>query len=319
MRILLALDGSAHSDLARDLVAGMGLPAGSSIRIISVLAPVDLLVGGPWIPVGRGADPVEARALSELDQIVAGARQRINQPGVVVETAVIRGHPATVIADEAGTFGANLLVVGTRGHGPFQTLMLGSVSAELIDHAPCPVLIARRPKVDRILLAHDGSAFAASAANVLCAWPMFGAAEIDVVSVMPQQVSWLPSVVPNAAAASAEAWKRIAQESLQRHQEVAATVVRDLQRAGRIAHPIVLEGHPAVAISGFAQRAGTDLIVVGTHGRTGLTRLMLGSVARSLVTHAPCSILVVRPRTAERRLELGMPADDLVATAPRSV
>jgi nucleotide-binding universal stress UspA family protein len=318
MRILLALDGSAHSDLACELVAGMSLPVGSTIRVVSVLAPLDVMAAGTWLPGERDGDPFEAAGLRDLDDLVAAAGHRLERPGVIVEASVLRGHPAALIADEAGAFGADLLVVGTRGHGPLKTLMLGSVSASLVDHAPCPVLIARRPAVDRILLAHDGSAFAASAASVLCDWPLFGSAEIDVVSVIPAQISWAPSIVPSAAAASAEASGHTAQESLRRHQEVAATAVRELQRAGRVARPIVLEGHPAVAISEYAQRAGTDLVVVGTHGRTGLMRFMLGSTARTLVTHVPCSILVVRPRPDERRQEQPVHADVLVGASAGS-
>jgi len=130
------------------------------------------------------------------------------------------------------------------------------------------------------------------------------------VSVMPQSVVWAPAV-PNAASASA-AWERKAQDDRLLHEGIATTAVNDLRRAGHRADAVILEGHPAAAILEFVRRAGTDLLVLGTHGRTGLTRLMLGSIARTLVTHAPCSILVVRPQPAGGRQASRGRADGLV-------
>lgn len=194
-----------------------------------------------------------------------------------------------------------MLVVGSRGHGPFQTLVLGSVSAELVHHAPCPVLIARRPAVERVVLAHDGSPFAASAEQLLLDWPLFTDAAVEVVTVMPVHRQWASTLTQPRSGPSLESSELIARQTLERHQEIASSAVLQLQRDGRAARPVVLQGHPAAAIVDHARETDADLIVVGTHGRTGISRLMLGSVARAIVTHATVSVLVVRPRVPEDR------------------
>ena len=79
------------------------------------------------------------------------------------------------------------------------------------------------------------------------------------------------------------------------------TTAQRLSEAGVDAVPVALEGEPAGEIVRFAAERGTGTVVVGTRGHTGLTRLVLGSVARNVLLHAPCSVLV-------RRLEPSRPA-----------
>ena len=66
---------------------------------------------------------------------------------------------------------------------------------------------------------------------------------------------------------------------------------------GVIIHPVLLRGSPPKAIATFARKKAADLIVVGTHGRTGLGRLFMGSTAEALLRQAPCHVMVVKPRT----------------------
>lgn len=213
---------------------------------------------------------------------------------------MLRGRPATAIAAEDEEWQADVLVVGSRGHGPFQTLVLGSVSAELVHHAPCPVLIARRPAVERVVLAHDGSPFAASAEQLLLDCSPFTDAAVEVVTVTPVHRQWASTLTQPRSGPSLESSELIARQTLERHQEIASSAVLQLQR-GRAARPAGLQGHPAAAIVDHARETDADLIVVGTHGRTGISRLMVGSVARAIVTHATASVLVVRPRVPEDR------------------
>ncbi len=84
-----------------------------------------------------------------------------------------------------------------------------------------------------------------------------------------------------------EARREVADES--------QTTAQRLREAGVDAVPVALEGEPAGEIVRFAAERGTGTVVVGTRGHTGLTRLVLGSVARNVLLHAPCSVLVVRP------------------------
>ena len=112
------------------------------------------------------------------------------RPGLSVEAVVLRGRPATAIVDRARDMHADLVVVGSRGHGTIESMLLGSVSAEVVDHAPAPVLVARGRRIERIVLGWDGSSCAARAADLLRTWPIFAGSRVRVVSVADIEVPW---------------------------------------------------------------------------------------------------------------------------------
>jgi universal stress protein A len=92
------------------------------------------------------------------------------------------------------------------------------------------------------------------------------------------------------------------QERVREREEQVARAERELKKAGLVVSGRVTHGVPSDTIVDAAATEKADLVVVGSHGRTGLTRLLMGSVASHVLTHAPCSVLVVRePRAAERR------------------
>ena len=95
-----------------------------------------------------------------------------------VDVRVLEGRPATEIVVEAGRFRADLIVVGARGLSTVRRLLIGSVSSEVVDHAPCPVLVARRADVERVMLAIDASPSAAAAADYIAESGLFDEAKI---------------------------------------------------------------------------------------------------------------------------------------------
>lgn len=135
MRILVAIDGSEPSGLAVDLAAE-AVETGAG------------LFGGPWPALALvQADQIEAAIREEAQRTVHEARDRFAQPGLKVKAVVLRGRPATAIVDRASNMHADLVIVGSRGHGPIQSMLLGSVSAEVVDHAPTderPVLLTQQ-------------------------------------------------------------------------------------------------------------------------------------------------------------------------------
>ena len=157
MRVLLAIDGSSCSDAATRLVAGLAWPEGTSLLVLAVAEPRPATTAGlaPF-PV-----PVETSGVGltrALTAALADAVARLDAPGRWVESRLIHGRAATAIVDQAARHRADVVVVGSRGLGPIGSMVLGSVSAEVVDHAPCAVLVARGGSVDRVLLAVDGSA-----------------------------------------------------------------------------------------------------------------------------------------------------------------
>ena len=143
VRILVATDGSPSAELGVDLVAGLDLPSGTSVRVIDAIETGSGLFGGPWPSLAVKTEAIESKLGQIAVDCVEQARARLGRPEVDVSAEVLRGRPATVIVDAARNWRADVIVVGSRGHGTIESMLLGSVSAEVIDHAPVPVLVAR--------------------------------------------------------------------------------------------------------------------------------------------------------------------------------
>ena len=166
MRVFLGVDGSTSSDLAALMVANLVWPIGTTIKVMTAYPGTAALfdVAG----MGMAADVIqqsEDAMESEARRMVIHVARRLAAPDVTVETQVVRGRAATAILDQASGFHADLIVLGNRGRGPFESSVLGSVSAEVVDHSDRPVLVARRDRISRILLGEDGSDSAAAASE----------------------------------------------------------------------------------------------------------------------------------------------------------
>lgn len=300
MRILLAVDGSISSDRARDLVSGLALPDGSQVRLVAVdHHPVDLL-GLSWVSVGATSPghpgrETEAQAASRhLREALARAESQLERPGISVESLLLRGRAATAIVDEAVAFDADLVVLGSRGHGPIASMLLGSTAAEVVDHAPCPVLVARAGEMGTIAFADDGSPAARLAERVLATWPIFVGRRVHVVTVVEVHLPAAMGLVPGVDGAVLESYEASSEAARDEHRRLAHEAALRLNEAGHEASATVLEGQAAPEILRFATDRGIGTLVLGTRGHTGLTRMMLGSVARNVLVHSRCSVLIVR-------------------------
>jgi nucleotide-binding universal stress UspA family protein len=269
MRVLIGYDGSESADQVCELAAGVDWPPRSELRVVTAFPPY--LPGEDW--PGGGVESAVAQGVfeaerSEAEHRAKAAADRIRQPGVTVTSGALMGRAASVLIDEAATWSTDLLIVGSRGLGPIASAVVGSVSAEVIDHAACPVLLVRGSSIERVLLADDGSAGARAAAALL-ALPIFGRSQVRVVTVSETGAH--------------------ANEATPAH-----SAAEGLTVAGNALEIDVRSGDPAHEIVQAASEWEADLIVLGSRGRTALTRLLLGSVARKVVAHAPCSVLIKR-------------------------
>jgi nucleotide-binding universal stress UspA family protein len=296
MRVLLAYDGSAAADEAVTLATTVDWPSDSTIRVVGVVEPPLVLPGAPWAGASLAAVPeVDAQLVAHLEAAVTEAVRRLRATKAAVEGAVQRGRPATVLVDEAGTFGADLVVAGSRGHGEIATLVLGSVSAEIVDHAPCPVLVARRPSLERILFATDGSETSAAAESILLAWPLFTGVAIRVLSVANVVEPWHTGIAPTMYRQVVDAYSKDLEESKAQHRRIASEAAERIATAGRTVDQRIATGDAATAIVAAADEFGADLVVLGSRGQTGLTRMVLGSTARNVLHGSHASVLIVHP------------------------
>lgn len=298
MRILLAHDGSTEAAEAANLVRDIAWPPNSVLRVISVIEPTGVALTS-WADGGAGYSPaMDVQISAYYDDALAEVVQLLSDPGRAVEGALLRGRPASVIVDEARTFAADLVVVGSRGHGSIASLVLGSVSGEVVDHAPCPVLVARNAGLARVIFAADDSPSAGIAEALLAHWPIFEGPPIRVVSVADVVQPWQTGIAPTMYGQVIEAYARDVEEAKAQHQRIADDSAARLRGAGRHATAELRSGDAASEIIASAGEWNADLVVLGSRGRTGLTRLLLGSVARNVVNGSTASILVVREETS---------------------
>ncbi|MBM4407261.1 MAG: universal stress protein, partial [Chloroflexi bacterium] len=205
--------------------------------------------------------------------------------------------PQAIIAD-AADWGAELLVVGSRGLGPASSALLGSVSQEIVDEAPCPVLVARRDTVRAIVFATDGSPCAEASERVLASLPVARQVPVTVVSVAHIVRAWAFGIAPTMVGEVLREQAEQEEAALAVHAEIAQTAAARLAAAGVDSRAESRSGDAASELLAASEAAGADLIVMGSRGRTGLRRLVLGSVARKVLHGSPGSVLIVRADVA---------------------
>lgn len=296
MRVLLATDGSESSAVAAALAGNIRWPAGTSLDVVRVVGEsAPDLVGGPWSAVALRVPPdFDAAAIQDAEDALVGLVGPLKTLGLDVTHAVLRGQPADAILDWIDRHRPDLVIVGNRGVSPIERTLLGSVSAALIDRSPVPVLVARRPTLARVVVAVDGSEIASEAVATARRWPFLAMTEIRTLSVAPAPASWWPADLAGRTAEVAAADRDAAADNLLEHDTIAAEAAAILRAVGFTAESEVRAGSPASVVVAFATEWDADLVIMGSHGRTGLARLLLGSVARNVLHHASCSVLVIR-------------------------
>ncbi len=308
MKILLAIDGSDSSLAAAAEAGRMEWPDGSSVRIMTAVdVPTE---GGRWsLEDSRGNFESWDQVFEQLGiGHVANALSRFNQFNrgrTEVTSTVVKARSKEGILDEAESWGADLIMLGTHGYRGLERIWLGSVSLAVATHAKCSVRVARPGRLSRdpnvnlaprILLATDGSSFSELAVDAVDQRPWPIGTEVRVISAIqlaPTPASLEGAIAPTFYARLEQMGTEQAEASvhraLSRLRENNADRPKPLDLSFEIAG-----GHAAEAIIDVAKKWNADLIVVGSQGLGGLRRFVLGSVSHAVISHAPCSVEIVR-------------------------
>lgn len=291
MKILVALDGSECSLVALDLVAGLPWPPGTVVTLFAAYdVPIDWTGG-----VGSTMDwvgDIEDASREALSDQLRDLAPRLERDGLTVERVVARGRAATAIVDAAREMRADLVVTGSRGRGPLRRMLLGSVADEVASEAPCPVLVARQPTISRLVVATDGSNIARRIPERLADFCVFSGLPGEVVAVsIPDGPIFETAVSLYTLGDERLATQR--REIRSRYEQDAEAMASALDAVGIPSTPHLRSGDPAHEIIAVAEEREADLIVTGTRGLGGIDRLLLGSVARNVLTHARCSVLIL--------------------------
>jgi nucleotide-binding universal stress UspA family protein len=197
------------------------------------------------------------------------------------------GSPAEVIVSMAEEQKADLIVIGARGLGPVKERLFGSVSHRILTLAPCATLIVNGPvkAMTQILLPLQGPSDAEDAIRFLRLLPFHDQVKITLLTVLPETAPPWPN---DAAAAAASA------EIMEKQTDFIDGVAERLRAIGYQAKGVAVLGTPPTLILQQATTLRSDLILMGTRGRQGIARFVLGSVSHAVLHKAPCPVLAFR-------------------------
>ncbi len=284
MKILVAVDSSDASTIAAREAAARPWPAGTTVHVVSVVEPI----------YGWSAPDLEEALRQSAEQTVHCAAEYFKQAGLETTAAVLTGDPKAIIVNEAAESHAGFVVIGSHStHGVMQFL-LGGVARAVARLAPCSVEIVRRspgPETLKILVATDGSECSKAAARSVAERPWSPGTLFRILSVVEPSAPLL-----HPPYFSPEMMEELRGKDMQRAQQAVTFAESVLYEAGIEATSTVAvpAATPKELILSEAAEWGADLIVVGSHGRRGVNRLLLGSVSEAVALHANCSVEIIR-------------------------
>jgi nucleotide-binding universal stress UspA family protein len=289
-KILCPVDFSAGSDAAMRVAIRLAKEYGAELMLAHVwyMPPLAFADGMPF-----PGDSLQ-RMIEEEERLLTEAAREATRVGVArVSSKFLTGIPwDRLVATLHDDVAFDLVVMGTHGRTGLRRILLGSVAEKVVRHAPCSVITVHptdeAKPFQQILCAVDFSPSARHAAElaVALAAPNTGVVTLLHVIELPVAMSGEPLApdflgdLDRAAAGRLEKWAT----------ELGASSKVRVATRSRIGSP----AGQALAI--LDEDATIDLVATGSHGRTGLGRVLLGSVAEKLVRHAPCPVLVARTR-----------------------
>jgi nucleotide-binding universal stress UspA family protein len=281
-RILLATDGSKDANLAAQSAVKLARKTGSQLHVIHVAE--------------HTVSPYYAQILEEArhdaQELLEGELERITEDyGGQVENSYVRiSHPDEKIVTLAQEIDAGLVVVGSRGLSAVRRLLVGSVSGFVVGHAPCPVMVVRWRPIEfptKVLLATDGSEEAQLALHTAADLVARTESELHLVHVVH---------VERVLAAATEMESRGEQARREAESLLDEQAGRLRDAGGPLAQTHLRIGRPDDEIVNAAEELEAGVVVLGSRGLGGVRRALMGSVSDSVVRHAHCPVLVVRPR-----------------------
>lgn len=292
--LLVATDFSDTAELAVERAAELAAAWKARIVLFHAVAVEPLPVAGIGFEVlpPDFQEQVREASAARLDDAVATLREW----GLDAEGRLELASPGAAIAAGAERSGADLLVLGTRGLSGFQHLLLGSTAQHVVRQARCPVLVVHpadeRPIVPLVCAVlpvdfSDESRRAVALASRLLV-DLEPRPRLLLVHAfhLPVQLTPLAGAYPVGSIAVDEACDH-ARANLE--QDAAP-----LREAGFEVETEVLRGDPPTAIAEHAAARGAGLVVMGTHGYSGLKHVLLGSTAERVLQHAPCPVMTLR-------------------------
>jgi nucleotide-binding universal stress UspA family protein len=313
--ILVPLDGSALSEAILPHAVAAAQATKSALLLLQVLEPVfEPIFGTLGLP-----EYVEEEQLAEMsDEQFAAIHlylekiaSQLRADGLEIYTKVIEGnHPATQILWEAEHDPLlSMIAMTTHGRRGILHWLFGSVTAEVVQVTPRPLLLLRPQESDRsfslpnfntapykkIIVPLDASAFAEQALDQASELALAMNATLQLVSiVLPPHT--LPIHIHKEKEPHTLMRALLHQTEVERREHYLKQKAEQFKEQGIRVHTEVASGHSAEEILHFCRQDEQTLLVMTTHGRSGLRRILLGSVAMKVVQEAHVPVLLIRGR-----------------------
>jgi len=308
--ILIPVDGSRFGERALPVGLGIAAEAGGRVRIVTVITPL------PMDDTQEDSfQTEEGRLLLAVGQAEAYHEEleaRLRREGfeVPISYHVEPGQVVDALDRHVRDSGTDLLVMTTHGRGPLRRAWLGSVADGLLRRTPCPILAIRPREGEEpnlrfeafrhMVITMDGSV---EARNILpFAEGLAGTsmAQLTLLQVIPRQY---PLTAPYTSHASHGFQGLDAETAVADAEKALDRIAPPLRERGfRVETETVWGAHPAEGILEFVESHDVDVIAMETHGRGGVARLILGSVADKVIRGATVPVLLHRSETAGDRI-----------------
>lgn len=288
--ILVPTDGSEHAVRAAEHARYLARAFDATVHVVSA---ADIQTAGGMFNAG-GVDKAFVERIEAENEAAIEATEAAFE-GDAVETAILRGKPADAVLEYADAHDADLVAMGTHGRTGVSRYVAGSVTEHVVRRAPCPVLTTTATErselagdYEEVMIPTDGSEAASVAVDHGIEIARRAGARVHAVTIVDVgAMAPAPRYSPPA-----ELLERFEAEG-----ERATGMIADRAAdAGLDATTSVSEGLPAKDLLAYADEHGIDLVTMGTTGRTGINRYLLGSTAERLIRHAAMPVLAVNAR-----------------------
>jgi len=282
-KILLGDDRSEHALAAVALLEDLPFASGTDITIF------------------RAVNPNQSTDLMLIEDALNQTCNRLRKKGMHAKPELILGFPTEKFLKYAEEQMPDLIIIGAKGLRATAGILVGGVAQQVVEYAPCPVLVVRAPYngLRGIMLVTDGSASSRQAVHFLGRLPLPVNARLWVMHVLPPPpipMMTLETPMGNVPIDFPDSGEAAALETKEEKegQALVDSTLAALQAMGKPAGSILKRGDAATEIMAVVKEHNIDLLITGSRGLSPIRSWMMGSVSRKLVHYSGCSVLVVR-------------------------
>lgn len=291
--VVVAVDGSPASHNAVRWAANTANKRGIPLRLASSYTMPQFLYAEGMVPPQELFDDLQSQTMKKVDEARAIAHEVA--PEIKIGHTIAEGSPIDMLLEMSKD--VTMIVMGSRGLGGLSGMVMGSVSAAVVSHASCPVVVVREDNVVNetnkygpVVVGVDGSDVSQRATEIAFAEADARGAELVAVH------TWMDMQVQASLAglsAAQQQWEDVEREQVNMLAERLAPVVERFPNVE--VRKVITRDRPVRAL--VENSEGSQLLVVGSHGRGGFKGMLLGSTSRALLQSAPSPMMVVRPES----------------------